>query len=438
MTDETAVKEEILKLVRRHCSLKAKNAPPFLPEKSRINYAGRVYDENEVVGAVDACLEFWLTEGRFCREFSKGLAKFTGLKYCSLTNSGSSANLLAVSALTSHLLGEKRLKNGDRVITAAAGFPTTLNPIFQNGLVPRFIDVELDTYNPTPEMVEEAIDEKTKAIVLAHTLGNTFDAERIGKIAKEHGLYLVEDCCDALGSTIRGKHVGTFGDLATLSFYPAHHITTGEGGAVLTSNPVLKRAVESFRDWGRDCWCATGNDNTCKKRFKWKLGDLPYGYDHKYIYSHIGYNLKMLDIQGAIGLAQLEKLPEFVRKRRENWEFLHKKLSVWKHKLILPVKTKGSDPSPFGFLLTVRKDAGFTRGEIVDYLESRGIATRMLFGGNLTRQPAYLEEKFEVAGELKNSDTIMNCAFWVGVYPGLIDEMREYVADKFAEFLSKH
>ena len=435
--NEGTLREEIRRLVKLHFEGFHKR-PGFIPGETRISYAGRVYDEKEMQNAVDACLDFWLTEGENCRKFGERLAEIFSLKYCSLANSGSSANLLALTSLTSRLLGEQRLKPGDKVITAAAGFPTTVNPIFQNGMIPRFVDVELGTYNPTPEMVKEAIDSKTKAIMLAHTLGNPFEAGKIADIARENGLWLIEDCCDALGSKISGKHVGTFGDVATASFYPAHHITTGEGGAVLTSNPIIKRSVESFRDWGRDCWCATGKDDTCKKRFRWKLGNLPYGYDHKYIYSHIGYNLKMLDIQGAIGIAQLEKLPQFIRKRKENYEFLLKRLTKWKHKLILPIKTGGSDPSPFGFILTVQEDAGFSKNEIVEYLESKGIATRMLFGGNLARQPAYLREKFDIVGDLKNSDMVMSNAFWVGVYPGLSRKMLEYVAENFEQFLSKH
>lgn len=435
--EQDKARKEILESVRKFHGLGAKK-PKFVPGQTHIPYAGRVYDFEEMQNAIDACLDFWLTSGRYCAQFEQGLARFFGLAHCSLTNSGSSANLLALSCLTSPALGEKRLKRGDKIITAATGFPTTVNPIFQNGLIPRFIDVELGTYNPTPEMVEEAIDSKTKGIMLAHTLGNPFDAKKMRELAQEHGLYLIEDCCDAVGSKLNGKHVGTFGDIATVSFYPAHHMTTGEGGALLTDNSQLKKLIESFRDWGRDCWCAPGSDNTCKKRFSWKLGNLPYGYDHKYVYSNIGYNLKMLDIQGAIGLAQLKKLPEFIRKRKQNYEFLLSRISKWKSKIILPKKTAGSDPSPFGFLLTVKEDAGFSKNDIVEHLESKGIATRMLFGGNLTRQPAYLNEKFDVIGKLENSDIVMNNTFWVGVYPGLTEEMIEYMAAQLEEFLEKH
>ncbi len=432
---EQELRKEILEKVKEYYELYKKPVPTFEPGKSRISYAGRIYDEHEMQNLVDSSLDFWLTSGRYCKEFETEFAKFFEMKFCSLTNSGSSANLLAVSALTSPKLGDKRLKKGDKVITAAAGFPTTLNPIFQNGLIPKFIDTEIGTYNPTPEMVEDAIDEGTKAIILAHTLGNPFDAERIAKIAKEHGMYLIEDCCDAVGSKFNGKSVGTFGDIATVSFYPAHHMTMGEGGAVLTDDFMLKRIIESFRDWGRDCWCPPGVDNTCKKRFTWQLGELPYGYDHKYIYSHIGYNLKVLDMQGAIGLAQLKKLPEFIRKRKENYEFFLSSLSKHSSVFVLPHTLPNADISPFGFPLTVKEDAPFTKNEIVQYLESKGVATRMLFGGNLTRQPAYTGEVFEKSGALTNSDIVMNNTFWIGVYPGISDEMREYIVFEFDNFL---
>jgi len=436
MAGEEIRKQTLAKV--REFYLSSKNEEKFEPGKTRIPYAGRIYDEKEMQAAVDACLDFWLTSGRYCNEFEEKFAKFFGTKFCSLTNSGSSANLLAVSSLTSKALGEKRLKRGDKVITAAAGFPTTVNPIFQNGLVPKFIDVELGTYNPSAKMVEEAIDGKTKAIVLAHSLGNPYDAEKIAKLAKEHGIWLVEDCCDALGSKLNGKGVGTFGDIATMSFYPAHHMTMGEGGAVLTSNPMLKKQIESFRDWGRDCWCAPGKDNTCKKRFGWKLGELPYGYDHKYIYSNIGYNLKVVEMQAAIGLTQLEKAPEFISKRKENYAFFLSRLSKHADKLILPKAIAGAEISPFGFPFTVKKDAEFTKNGIVEHLESRGIATRMLFGGNLTKQPAYIGEKFDVVGKLANSDTIMNNTFWIGVYPGITKQMREYIVSEFQSFLERY
>lgn len=435
MHDEN-IRKKILDMVSEYCDSKTKQK--FEPGKTRIPHAGKVFDAEEMRNAVDACLDFWLTAGRYSDQFETEFAKFMSHKSCSLVNSGSSANLVAVSALTSKLMGKRRLVNGDKVITVAAGFPTTVNPIFQNGLVPRFIDVEIGTYNPTPERVEEAIDDKTKAIIIAHTLGNPFDADKIAKISKEHGLFLIEDCCDAVGSKLNGKMVGTFGDIATVSFYPAHHITMGEGGAVLTSNLILKKAIESFRDWGRDCWCQTGKDNTCGKRFEWKLGELPKGYDHKFIYSNIGYNLKITDMQAAIGIAQLKKLPEFIRKREDNYEFFLSRLSKYSSKLIMPKTLPGVELSSFGFVMTVAENAGFSKNDIVSHLESRNIATRMLFGGNLTRQPAYLDQKFEIVGELKNTDMIMNNSFWIGVYPGVSPEMREYVVKEIINFLEKH
>jgi CDP-6-deoxy-D-xylo-4-hexulose-3-dehydrase len=432
--DENEIRKEILEKVKRFAKAKIKPTK-FEPGKTRINYAGRIYDEEELINAVDASLDFWLTAGRYCESFEKEFAKYFGTSFCSLTNSGSSANLLAVSSLTSKKLREKALKKSDKVITAAAGFPTTVNPILQNGLVPRFIDVELGTYNASVKMVEEAIDKNTKAIILAHTLGNPYEADKIAKLAKEHGLYLIEDCCDAVGSTLNGKHVGTFGDIATVSFYPAHHMTMGEGGAVLTSDAFLKLQIESFRDWGRDCWCPPGKDSTCNKRFKWKLGDLPMGYDHKYIYSNVGYNLKVIEMQGAIGLAQLKKLPQFVKARKENYSALVSHLSRYSDRLILPKVLPNADISPFGLPLTIRSDAGFTKNQLVEYLESKGIATRMLFGGNLVRQPAYIGEKFDKVGDLTNSDLIMNNTFWIGVYAGITKEMREYICSQFEAFL---
>ncbi|MDO8554725.1 MAG: lipopolysaccharide biosynthesis protein RfbH [Candidatus Micrarchaeota archaeon] len=434
--NEQKMRSEILQIVEKYYKVKT-GTPKFEPGKTRIPHAGKVCDAEEMKNAVDACLDFWLTAGRFSDQFEAEFAKVMGHKYCSLVNSGSSANLIAVSCLTSKLMGKRRLVRGDKVITVSAGFPTTVNPIFQNGLIPRFIDVELGYYNPKPEMVEKAIDDRTKAIIIAHALGNPFDAERIAKIAKDHGLFLIEDCCDAVGSKLNGKLVGTFGDMATTSFYPAHHITMGEGGSVLTSNPILKKAIDSFRDWGRDCWCATGKDNTCGKRFCWKLGELPYGYDHKFIYSNIGYNLKMTDIQAAIGIAQLKKLPEFIKKRKENYEFFLSRLSKYSSKLIMPKILPGVELSSFGFMMTVAEGAGFTKNEIVEYLESKNIATRMLFGGNLVRQPAYIGEKFDVVGDLKNSDFIMNNSFWIGVYPGVTHEMREYMVKQIETFLEE-
>ncbi len=434
MKEDTDIKRAIFNLVKQFYLSKS-NKSKFEPGETTIPYAGRVYDEQEIINLVDSSLDFWLTAGKYAQEFEKEFATFFGSKYCLLANSGSSANLLALSALTSKSLGEKRLKKGEKIITVTAGFPTTVNPIFQNGLVPVFLDVELGTYNIDTTLLEEAIDEKTRGIVLAHTLGNPFDLDKITSIAKKHGLYLIEDCCDAVGATFDGKPVGTFGDIATVSFYPAHHMTMGEGGAVLTSKPILKKSIESFRDWGRDCWCQPGESNTCGKRFGWKLGQLPEGYDHKYIYSNIGYNLKVTDMQAAVGLAQLKKLPEFIKKRKENFNYYYQNLKDYEEYFVLPKKHPKADPSPFGFPLTIREGVQFTKNQIVAFLESKKITTRMLFGGNLIRQPAYLDEKYELVGDLKNSDYIMNNTFWIGVYPGLTNEMRMYVVDQFEKFL---
>jgi CDP-6-deoxy-D-xylo-4-hexulose-3-dehydrase len=407
----------------------------FIPGKTYISYAGRVYDEKEMISLVDASLDFWLTAGRYAKQFEEELAKFLGVKYCLLTNSGSSANLLAISALTSPKLGERRLKPEDEVITTACGFPTTVNPIIQNNLVPVFIDVDLGTYNIQVEKLEEAITEKTKAIFIPHTLGNPAELDKIMENVKKYDLWFVEDNCDSLGSKYNGKYTGTFGHVSTCSFYPAHHITMGEGGAVLTNDPLLNKIIASFRDWGRDCWCEPGCDNTCGKRFGWQLGKLPYGYDHKYIYSHIGYNLKITDMQAAIGVEQLKKLPGFIEKRRENFRMLYEGLRKYEKWLILPVATENSEPSWFGFPLLVRKDAPFTRDEIVRYLEENKIATRMLFGGNLTKQPAYEDVKYKMISSLKNTDLVMNNFFWIGVYPGITEEKLDYVIKVVDRFL---
>jgi CDP-6-deoxy-D-xylo-4-hexulose-3-dehydrase len=409
----------------------------FVPGETPVLYSGRVFDGDEVAHLVDASLDFWLTTGRFATQFERDFERFLGVRHAVLCNSGSSANLLALSALTSPKLEGKQLQPGNEVITVAAGFPTTLNPIIQNRLVPVFLDVEMGTYNVDVTHLESAISPRTRAIMLAHTLGNPFNLDAVMDVAKRHDLWVIEDNCDALGSTYNDKLTGTFGDLATLSFYPAHHITMGEGGCVLTNRPKLKVLVESFRDWGRDCWCEPGKDNTCGKRFEWELGQLPCGYDHKYIYSHIGYNLKLTDMQAAVGVAQLKKLPAFIEARKKNWQFLRNKLEAFEEFLILPRATENSDPSWFGFLLTVRPDAPFTRNQLVNHLESRKIATRQLFGGNLMRQPAYLDIEHRVVGDLKNTDTVMNQTFWIGVYPGLNDEKLEYVIAAFAEFMGQ-
>ncbi len=433
-----ALRHQILELVREYFGV-AFPRKEFLPNRSAVPYAGRVFDSDELVNLVDASLDFWLTTGRFAAQFEREFARFFGLRHAMLVNSGSSANLLALSCLTSPKLesvkrewhGTGRLHKGDEVITAAAGFPTTVNPIVQNGLVPVFVDVTIPSYNIDINQLEFALSERTRAIMLAHTLGNPFDVAFVSDFAQRHGLWLIEDCCDAVGSTFNGQHVGTFGDLATVSFFPAHHITMGEGGCVLANHPILKSLVESFRDWGRDCWCEPGEDDICGRRFGSQLGQLPYGYDHKYTYCHLGYNLKVTDMQAAVGVAQLRKLPEFIAARRRNFSILYERLSDLEEFFILPEQTPGSDPSWFGFPLAVRPEAPFSRHQMVSHLESHGVATRLLFGGNLARQPAYSDVPYRVAGDLKNSDFVMNQVFWVGVYPGLSSEMLDYVVDVF-------
>jgi CDP-6-deoxy-D-xylo-4-hexulose-3-dehydrase len=391
--------------------------------------SGKVFDAAEMCALVDSALDFWLTTGRFADRFEREFARWCSVRDCLLVNSGSSANLLAVSAWTSPKLGNRRLVPGDEVITVAAGFPTTVNPILQNGLVPVFVDVTVPTYNVDVNQLDAALSPRTRAMILAHTLGNPFDLEAVTRFAQQHDLWLIEDCCDAVGATYQGRKVGTFGDLATTSFYPAHHITMGEGGAVLTGQPLLRSIVESFRDWGRDCWCQPGCDNTCGKRFDWQLGDLPYGYDHKYTYSHVGYNLKATDMQAAVGVAQMEKLDGFIESRRRNFEALRAGLRELEEFFILPEATPGSEPSWFGFPLAVRESAPFTRNQVTQYLEERKIATRLLFGGNLVRQPAYHERAFRVAGSLKNADFVMNQVFWIGLYPGIGPEILDYMLE---------
>jgi CDP-6-deoxy-D-xylo-4-hexulose-3-dehydrase len=412
-------------------------AAPFVPGTSPVPVAGRVFDASELEHLVDASLDFWLTTGRFAEQFEKQFAAFFGRRYSVLVNSGSSANLVALAALTSTKLGDRRLQPGDEVITVAAGFPTTVNPVVQCGLTPVFVDIDIPTYNIDVTQLEVARSERTRAIMLAHTLGNPFDVGAVKQFADRHGLWLVEDCCDAVGSTYNGQLVGTFGALGTTSFYPAHHITMGEGGAVVGDEPLLKSLVESFRDWGRDCWCDPGKSNTCGKRFDWALGGLPHGYDHKYIYSHIGYNLKATDMQAAVGVAQLEKLPGFIAARKQNFAALRKGLQELEEFLISPQATAGSDPSWFGFPILVREDAPFSREQVVRHLEENQIATRCLFGGNLVRQPAYQGVPHRVVGELKNSDRAMNQLFWIGVYPGLTPAMLEYVIEVFRGLLER-
>ncbi len=410
-------------------------AQPFEPGVHPVPVAGRVFDRDELTNLVDASLDFWLTTGRYAKQFERELARYAGTRFSLLTNSGSSANLLALSALTSPTLGSRRLQPGDEVITVAAGFPTTVNPIIQNRLVPVFCDVTIPSYNIDVTQLEAAVSPRTRAIMLAHTLGNPFPVAEVQAFAQRHDLWLVEDTCDALGSEYDGRKAGTFGDLATLSFYPAHHITMGEGGAVLGRSPVLKQIVESFRDWGRDCWCEPGKDNTCGRRFDRQSGELPCGYDHKYTYSHIGYNLKSTDMQAAIGAAQLRKLPDFIRKRRENFAYLREALAGLEEFIILPEPAPFSNPSWFGFAMTVRDSAPLSRNELVKYLEASHIKTRLLFAGNLLRQPAYSHIEHRSVGALPNTDRIMNRTFWIGVYPGLSRQMLDFtVSTMYAAF----
>lgn len=413
---------------------------PFIPGETVVPVSGKVFDVNEMLNATEAVLDGWWTEGRFTTLFEHRLAKWLGVKFASLVNSGSSANLVALTALTSAKLGERRLKPGDEVITVAAGFPSTVNPIIQNGLVPVFVDVELGTYNADITQIKKAISPQTRAIMIAHTLGNPFHLAEIAALCAERDLWFIEDNCDALGSRYQGRLTGTFGQVATCSFYPAHHITMGEGGAVFTNDPRLFKIIESVRDWGRDCWCAPGKDNTCGKRFNWELGKLPYGYDHKYIYSEIGYNLKATDMQAALGLAQLEKLEGFIARRKANFAVLFEGLKQYERYFILPGWLPEADPSWFGFLLTVRDDAPFTRADIVNFLQEKKIATRYLFAGNLLRQPYFTDRdiKYRVVGDLTNSDTIMKNTFWIGVYPGLTAEMLQYVLASFEEFIKRY
>ena len=424
------LRDEIAALVRQYYQA-ALAPPPFLPCESAVPVSGKVFDASEIEHLVEASLDAWLTTGRYAAEFERDFAAFMGLRCASLVNSGSSANLVALSCLTSPSLGERRLRPGDEVITVAAGFPTTVNPIIQNGLVPVFVDVQIPTYNVDVSQLEAAVSPRTRAIMLAHTLGNPFDLDAVTAFAGKHNLWLIEDCCDAVGSTYRGRPVGTFGALATTSFYPAHHITMGEGGCVLTQSPSIKKLVDSFRDWGRDCWCDPGKSNTCGKRFDWKLGDLPCSYDHKYIYSHLGYNLKATDMQAAIGVAQLKKLPGFIAARRDNFARLRAGLENLDDIFILPEATPQSNPSWFGFPLAVRNEAPLRRNQVINFLESRKIATRLLFGGNLLRQPAYRDIQRRAIGNLENTDFVMNNVFWVGVYPGLTASMLDYMVETF-------
>jgi CDP-6-deoxy-D-xylo-4-hexulose-3-dehydrase len=434
MNESQEIRKEILSLVSKYYH-KAFAIKEFKPGITPVRYAGRIFDDNELTNAVDACLDFWLTEGRFTEEFQNELANKIGVKYATLVNSGSSANLLAITALTSHFLGDRRLVPGDEVITVAAGFPTTLNPIIQNGLTPVLVDVDIPTYNVNTRELEAAISQRTRAVFFAHTLGNPFKLDEIMKIVNKYDLYLIEDNCDSLGSIYNKKQTGSFGHISTCSFYPAHHITTGEGGAVLTSNDKFAKIVESLKNWGRDCNCNPGQNNRCGRRFSGQFGTLPFGYDHKYVYSHIGYNLKMTDIQAAIGLKQLKKLDNFCYARRKNFSLWKKGFKPYEDIFILPKATENANPAWFAFPVTVRENAGFTRTELTDYLNSNMIETRNLFGGNLLRQPAYQGISHRKIGNLNNTDLIMNNTFFLGTYPGIGVEQIEYAIKVIAAFL---
>lgn len=431
--EASEIRGEIMALVEEYCGV-AHAPSPFVAGSSPVPVSGRVYDSSDVKSLVDSALEFWLTTGHFNDEFQQKLGQRIGVEYVYTVNSGSSANLVAFLALTSHMLRARQVPPGSEVITAAAGFPTTVNPSMIAGMTPVFVDVDIPTYNATPETVEAAITPKTRAIMLAHTLGNPFDAARLADIAKRHNLWLIEDCCDALGATVGGRHVGTFGAIGTLSFYPAHHITMGEGGAVFTNNRLLGRVIDSLREWGRDCYCAPGAADTCGMRFSQKMGELPYGYDHKYTYSHLGYNLKITDMQASVGLSQLGHLEDFVAARRRNFALLDNAMREFEEFFVLPVATPNTEPSWFGYTLTVREDAPFARNDIVRYLEGRKIATRLLFGGNLVRQPYMKGRNYRVHGDLANSDRIMNQTFWIGLYPAIGAEAIAYVADTIRDY----
>ena len=436
-TSAAELRQQILQLTRAYHAAQWPQKD-FVPGQSAVPVSGRVFDADDVASLVDSGLDFWLTTGRFADTFEEEFAAWMGGQFALLVNSGSSANLLALTTLTDATLRDRRLKPGDEVITLATGFPTTVNPILQNGCIPVFIDVELGTYNVDVQELEKAVSSKTKAVMIAHTLGNPFNLSEVTAFVQKHGLWLVEDCCDAVGATYGGEKVGTFGDLATVSFYPAHHITMGEGGAVLGSSSQLKKIAESFRDWGRDCWCKPGCDNTCKKRFEWQLGELPFGYDHKYTYSRVGYNLKLTDMQAAVGVSQMKKLPQFIDARRQNFQRLHDGLKDLQNVFILPQATPNSEPSWFGFPLAVRPEVRFSREQLLEHLNQRKIGTRLLFGGNLARQPAYQGTGFRTVGDLKNSDFVMNHVFWLGVYPGLTATMIDYMLQTIHEYAHRH
>ena len=437
MSDYKVIRQEIIQKTIEYYQARFEK-DDYVPGKSRINYAGRVFDHAELVNAVEASLDFWLTEGRFSESFSEKISEFLGVEHVLLTNSGSSANLLAFSALTSEKLGEKRLKPGDEVISVAAGFPATITPIIQNGLIPVFVDVSIPTYNIDIEMMQRAITSKTKCIFIAHTLGNPFDVSAVMKMANEKNLWVIEDNCDAFGSEYKGSKTGTFGHLSTISFYPAHHITTGEGGAICTNNSQLANIVRAFRDWGRDCYCAGGENNTCGKRFSQQFGNLPIGFDHKYVYSEIGYNLKMTDIQAAIGVAQIDKLPEFCNSRKENFREWIRIFSRYPDYFILPKATEDTDPAWFAFIVTLKRGTPFTREDITMYLDSNLIETRNLFAGNITKQPGFMNCSWRIADNLENTDYIMNNTFFLGTYPGLKKEMFAYFEDILESFIQSN
>lgn len=428
------IREEILQKVSEYGALKYQHQS-FNPGETVVPVSGKLLDENELKCMVDASLDGWLTTGRFNEEFEKKLAHFLGVKYLLTTNSGSSANLLAFSALTSNKLGERAIQPGDEVITVAGGFPTTVNPMMHHGIIPVFVDLDLATHNIDVTQLENAYSRKVKAVMLAHSLGNPFNLKVILDFCKKYNLWLIEDNCDALGSKYNGQLTGTFGDIGTLSFYPAHHITMGEGGAVFTQNAKLKKIIESFRDWGRDCYCQPGKDNTCGKRFNWQLGDLPQGYDHKYTYSHMGFNLKITDMQAACGLAQLDKLDSFIQARKDNFNYLKEKLQSCEEFIHFPEATENSDPSWFGFLITLKKNANVNRVAFLKYLDQNKIGTRLLFAGNLTKQPYMINKQYRIVGNLDNTDFIMNNSFWIGVYPGLRKEMLDFMVNKIETFL---
>ncbi len=429
-----ALRQQILALVHEFHTEQFP-ARDFVPGQSTVPVSGKVIDGDDIGAVVESALDGWFTTGRWAKDFERKLARFVGVRSASLVNSGSSANLVALSALTSPKLGERALRAGDEVITVGAGFPTTVNPIFQNRCIPVFVDVSLPHYEIDVTKLEAARSEKTKAVMIAHTLGNVFDVDAVTAFCKKYNLWLIEDTCDALGSTWKGQKVGTFGDIATVSFYPAHHITMGEGGAVLTDKPALQVLIDSFRDWGRDCWCEPGVDNTCGKRFDWQLGTLPCGYDHKYTYSHVGYNLKATDMQAALGVSQIAKLPHFIERRKENFRYLHAKLQPFADVLLLPEATPGADPSWFGFPISVREDAPFKRDQLTKALEANKIGTRLIFAGNLLRQPAYEGLHYRVVGEMTNTDFVMNQSFWIGTFPGLTEPMLDFIADTVKTFV---